>query len=85
MQYQVAIINDGIERYTRLRLAKVMLKNEIERYRQQNQAPILQKASEFFTKITLNRFAGLQTDYNDKDTLEIIGVRDSGEKLNVGV
>jgi uncharacterized protein YhaN len=83
MQHQVAVINDGVERYVRARLARTMLKNEIERYRQQNQGPIMQKASEFFSKMTLNGFASLQTDYNEKDALEIVGVRSSGERLNV--
>ncbi len=79
----LARIHDGVDRYMRLRLASVILRNEIERYRSQNQAPILNRASSLFSQLTLGSFTELQTDFNDKDEPILISVRPSGEKVHV--
>ncbi len=79
----LAGIHDGVDRYMRLRLASVILRNEIERYRSQNQAPILNLAGNLFSELTLGAFKELQTDFNDKDEPILISVRPSGEKVPI--
>lgn len=79
----LASVHDGVDRYMRLRLASVILRNEIERYRSQNQAPILNRASNLFSQLTLGSFTDLRTDFNEKDEPILIGVRPSGERVNV--
>ena len=40
----------------------MVLKDEIERYREEHQEPVLQIASKFFSRLTLGSFAGLRAD-----------------------
>lgn len=79
----LARVHDGVDRYMRLRLALVILRNQIERCRSQNQTPILNRASNLFSQLTLGSFTELQTDFNEKDEPILIGVRPSGERVNV--
>ena len=79
----LATIHDGVDRYMRLRLASAILRNEIERYRNENQAPILNRAGSLFSQLTLGSFTELQTDFNEKDEPILTGVRPSGERVNV--
>jgi uncharacterized protein YhaN len=76
-------IRSGVDRYVRLRLASTLLRREIERYRINHQGPLLSRASELFTQLTLESFARLETDYNDKDQPVLIGVRDDGRQVGV--
>ncbi len=58
-----------------LRVAAAVLKEGIERHRQKNQGPILGRASEIFSQITLRQFAGLQAEFNDKGEPVLAGIR----------
>lgn len=83
-QSLVAKIRDDAERYIRLKLAHTVLRREMERYRRENQGPLLQRASEVFRRITLESFSGLQADFDDNDDPVLRAVRaGSGEKLFV--
>ena len=66
-----------------LRVASAVMKEAIERHRQKNQGPILGRASEIFTQITLGRFVGLQAEYNDKGEPVLAGIRASEERVLV--
>ncbi len=79
----VAEMRQGIDRYVRLRLASAILRREIERYRTNNQEPLLNRASELFTQLTLGAFAHLQTDFNERDQPVLVGVRPSGQRVGV--
>lgn len=79
----LARIQDEAERFARLRLAHTILKQEIERYREQNQGPVLKRASELFKLLTLGSFSSLQADYDDQDNAVLIGVRGPEEKVTV--
>ena len=82
-QSLLAEIQEGAERFVRLRLAATILRQQIERYREQNQDPVLRRASELFARLTLKSFAGLQTDFDDRDEPVLGGVRPSGETVSV--
>lgn len=71
------------EQYIQLKLAYILLQKGIEHYRNQNQDPILKRASELFARLTLHSFAGLTVDYDEKDQPVLMGVRDSGEKVAI--
>jgi uncharacterized protein YhaN len=71
------------QRYVRLRLAAALLRGEIKRYRERNQEPVLQRASELFAKLTVDSFSELASDFNDKDEPALVGVRPSGEQVRV--
>ncbi len=72
-----------MDRYIRLRLASIILRREIEHYRATHQGPLLSRASELFAQLTLGSFAGLQSDFNDRDQPILVGVRPSGTCVGV--
>lgn len=76
-------LEEQSERYIRLRLASAILRKEIERYRTENQDPLLARASELFRELTLGSFASIATDFNAGDNPILIGVRASGKKVTV--
>jgi uncharacterized protein YhaN len=79
----LARLREGVDRYVRLRLAATLLRREIERYRAENQAPLLRRAGELFATLTLGSFAALQTDFDDRDEPVLAGVRPDGRKVRV--
>ncbi len=82
-QSTLAQLREGVEQYVHLKLAAEILRDEIERYRSQHQAPILKRASEIFSAITLGSFSGLKTGYDSEDRPVLIGVRPSGKEVGV--
>lgn len=49
--------------YLRVELAKRLLEREIERFREQNESPVIERASRFFSRLTLGRYEGLSVEY----------------------
>lgn len=79
----LARIGNLADRYVRLKLAAKVLQQEIERYRAENQDPILEIASRRFVTLTLNSFTGLRTDVDDKGQPVLVGLRDNGLRVTV--
>ncbi len=82
-QTELAQLGSHVERYLRVKLAAELLRAEIERYREENQGPLLKRAGEIFSKLTLGSFSELGADYNDKDEPVLVGVRDDDERVHV--
>jgi len=76
-------IRSNAEQHVRLKLASRILRNEIERYRQQHQGPLLERASEHFAVLTRGSFASLRADFNEKDEPVLVGVRPNDERVYV--
>ena len=80
----LASIRSQAEAYVRVKLAGRVLRDEVERYRKENQGPLIKRASEYFSILTRGSFENLRTDFNDKDEPVLVGVRPgenrSGEK-----
>jgi len=74
-QALLARIASEAEEYARLKLAAAVLAAGIERYRQQNQGPILQRGSELFASLTLGSFEKLDVDTNEKGEPVLVGIR----------
>jgi uncharacterized protein YhaN len=83
LQHSLTKIRRLTERYIRIKLAAKMLRDETERYRQENEAPVLKIASRYFTELTMNSFTGLRTDSDDHGKLVLTGVRPNGSWLQV--
>jgi len=83
MERELAKIRRLAERYTRVKLAAKILQQEIERYREKHQDPVLQLASKYFAELTLNSFSGLRTDVNDKGEPVLEGIRPDGKWTSV--
>ena len=75
MERELARIRRLSERYTLVKLASKILSLEIERYREENQDPVLIIASRYFNEMTLGSFSGLRTDIDDKGAPVLIGMR----------
>jgi uncharacterized protein YhaN len=73
-------IETAAEQYARLRLAASVLRVAIERYREKNQGPILQRAGELFAELTLGSFEGLRPDYNEAGEAVLLSVRAGGKE-----
>jgi uncharacterized protein YhaN len=71
------------ERYIQLKVAAHVLKNEIERFRSENQTPVLAITSRYFHDLTLGSFAGLLTDENDQGEPVLVGTRPNGARVLV--
>ena len=82
-QSMLAGIRSDAERYVRVKLAGRVLRDEIERYRRENQGPLVKRASEHFSALTLGSFEGLSTDFNEKDEPVLAGNRPGGERVTV--
>jgi len=75
-QLALAEMQDLSTRYMQIHLAASVLRKSMERYREQNQGPVLKRASELFQRFTLNSFCGLKTDYmGNHDQQILVGLR----------
>ena len=79
----LAKIRSDAERYVQAKLAGKILRDQIERYRRENQGPLVKRASEHFCALTLGSFDGLMTDFNEKDEPVLAGIRSGGERVYV--
>jgi uncharacterized protein YhaN len=82
-QAVLAGIRSHAERYVRVKLAARILRDEIERYRKENQGPLLGRASAHFAHLTGDSFEGLRTDFNEQDEPVLLGIRPSGQRVRV--
>ena len=79
----LAKMRSEVERYLRARMAAHILEEQIERFRRENQTPLLARASQIFSKLTLGAYAGLRDDLDDKGTPIVLGVRPDEKEVPV--
>ncbi len=82
-QAVLAGIRANAEQYVRVKLAARVLRDEIERYRKENQGPLIKRASEHFSALTLGSFERLMADFDEKDEPVLVGIRPDGERVYV--
>lgn len=78
-----AVLRQDAARFLRLRLATHLLQTQIERFRKENQGPLLQKSGAFFQSITQGSFNGLGAEFNADDLPILMGVRPDQTKVPV--
>ncbi len=83
MEQVAARVRRLVDQFTKIKLATVVLKDEIERYREEHQDPVLRIASKYFSELTLRSFAGLRTDVADNGNPVLVGVRPDDSRLTV--
>lgn len=76
-------LKQDASRYIRLRLAAHFLRNQIERFREENQGPLLEKSGQVFKQMTRNAFDGLAAEFNDADLPVMVGRRANGANVTV--
>ncbi len=86
-QVAPARVREHAETYSRVKMASVVLKRAVQRYREQNQGPVLERASELFAELTLGGFVGLRSDFGDDGEPVLVGLRkpllDAGSLVTV--
>jgi len=65
---------EDVEQYVRLRTASFVLRKAIERYRERNQGPVLERASHLFSQLTCGSFSGLRVESVEGESA-LMGVR----------
>jgi uncharacterized protein YhaN len=76
-------LKDDVGQFVRLRLASAVLRRAIERYREKNEAPLLKRASEVFSRLTCGAFAELKTDYDDQQAVLVAVRAETGKTVGV--
>ena len=82
-QEALADMQGVAERYTRVRVAALLLQWAIDRYRREKQAPLLQRAGQLFGTLTCGSFDSLRVDFDDRDRAHLTGVRPDGAVVPV--
>jgi hypothetical protein len=80
---ELATLRRDAAQFMRLRLSAHFLRNQIEQFREQNQAPLLEKSGQVFRQITQGAFEGLAAEFNDQDIPVLAGRRPSGTTVPV--
>jgi uncharacterized protein YhaN len=84
LQDLAARVASDAREYARLKLASVILARTIESYRDAHQGPILHRAAQLFSDLTVGAFAGLREDTDDDGRPELVGIRTTtGEPVRV--
>lgn len=78
-----ATLKQDASRFMRLRLAAHFLRTQIERFREENQGPLLEKSGRFFSAMTRGTFAGLGAEFTEQDVPVMIGRRPDGSNVHV--
>lgn len=81
-QSVAATLKQEAQRFIRLRLATHFLSTRIERFREENQGPLLEKSGQFFAAMTRGSFAGLDTEF-DKGVPVMLGRRPDRSTVSV--
>ena len=82
-EQQLATMVSGVEKYLRLQIAALILEQRIEDYRKKNQAPVLARAGEIFSKLTLGSYANLRDELDESGKPILLGVRPNDVEVSV--
>lgn len=82
-QAELARIRLHTERWCRAKVAAEILRREIERYREENQGPLLGSTSALFARLTRGGFKGVRAGFDEKDQASIRCVRADGNEVEV--
>ena len=80
---EAAAMRQDAARFIRLQMAADLLRKQIERFRKENQGPLLERSEEVFRQMTGNVFDGLAVDFDEKDQPVMVGRRADGSIVGV--
>jgi len=78
-----ARLKQDASRFVQLRLATHFLQTQIERFRKENQGPLLEKSGQVFQNITRGAFGGLDAEFNADDTPILVGLRTDQTSVSI--
>jgi uncharacterized protein YhaN len=76
-------ITRNAEHYLRFQIASLILEQQIEAYRKENQAPVLGRAGELFSTLTLGSYAGLRDELDSSGKPILLGVRPDDQEVAI--
>ncbi len=82
-QRTLAQVREMAEEYLALQVARHWLDKAMEAYRAENQTPVLARAGDILSNITLGAFQGLKLDFGDADRPLLVGERPDGRTVGV--
>jgi chromosome segregation protein len=71
------------ERYARLHVARILLRSGIDRFRREQQEPLLRGAGRHFALLTGGRYERLAVDYDPAGRAVLLAIRDTGTECPV--
>ena len=80
-QAALAEIHDVAEQFVQARAAACLARWAVDRYRKERQGPMLTRAGELFSRLTLGSFTHLDLEFNDQDQAQIVGCRQGGARV----
>ncbi len=83
-QEALASMRTVAEQFVRTRAAATVLQWAMERHRREKQAPLLKRAGEVFSRLTLDGFVALAVDIDENDQPRLMGVRQDQTAVGVG-
>ncbi len=78
----VGRLSGDVEEYVRLRTATFVIRKAIERYRDRNQGPVLERAAQLFSDLTCGSFTSLRVE-DDEGSAILVGIRANGEVVKL--
>jgi uncharacterized protein YhaN len=78
METALADIDDVVFRYPPIRMAHILLRAGIERFRRQQQGPLLLRASALFADLTGGRYTRLEVDEDESGGIYVVVRRPGG-------
>ncbi|NWH06783.1 YhaN family protein [Desulfobacter latus] len=79
----LADIAQHAEHYLRFQIGALILEQQIEEYRKKNQAPVLGRAGELFSKLTLGSYTGLRDELDASGKPILLGVRPDDHEVAI--
>ena len=80
-QRRLTAARELAERWARARLGAAAVARLLERYRRENQGPVLARAATLFARLTLGSFRGLEVGFGEADEPVLVAVRPDERKL----
>jgi uncharacterized protein YhaN len=75
----LADLESNVEKYARLKLASIILSRTVEQYREKHQGPLISRASQLFSQMTLGAFSRLRAEYDERGNPVLVGIRPQTE------
>jgi len=72
-----------LRRYLEVRLSLSVLSREVERYRREHQAPLLLRASQLFSRLTLKNYEGLEADLDEHDQPVLCALHKTQKRVRI--
>ncbi len=83
LQFLTGELDNEIEQYARVKIASMILRQAIDDYRQENQGPVLELASNTFQQLTRGEYSSLKVDFDARGKAILFGVRSTDGESDV--